>query len=81
MGGVMISTEFLLAALIVVLMPGTGVVYTLGVALARGGGGLGRRGALRTPAAVRGRDGLDLPRLGSGLRCHGAAPGLVGALR
>lgn len=33
----MISTEFLLAALIVVLMPGTGVVYTLGVALARGG--------------------------------------------
>lgn len=33
----MISTEFLLAALIVVLMPGTGVVYTLGVAIARGG--------------------------------------------
>lgn len=33
----MITTEFLLAALIVVLMPGTGVVYTLGVALARGG--------------------------------------------
>ena len=33
----MISSEFLLAALIVVLMPGTGVVYTLGVALARGG--------------------------------------------
>lgn len=33
----MITTEFLLAALIVVLMPGTGVVYTLGVAIARGG--------------------------------------------
>ncbi|MGG7567398.1 LysE family translocator [Rhodovulum sp. DZ06] len=33
----MISSEFLLAALIVVLMPGTGVVYTLGVAIARGG--------------------------------------------
>ena len=33
----MITAEFLLAALIVVLMPGTGAVYTLGVALARGG--------------------------------------------
>jgi len=29
--------EFLLTSLIVVLMPGTGVLYTLGVALARGG--------------------------------------------
>ncbi len=30
------SPEFLLTSLVVVLAPGTGVIYTLGVALARG---------------------------------------------